>query len=95
VDFIVQSPVQHLILTHGTDSLIETAQYLSVHLDQQVVVLTGAMRPERFSNSDASINLGLAIGAVQLLPKGVYIAMHGVVRTAQEARRDSESGQFI
>jgi L-asparaginase len=56
---------------------------------------TGSMRPERFSNTDAPLNVGSAIAAVQVLPNnGVYVTMHGVVRPAHVAARD-ESGQFI
>ena len=52
------------------------------------------MRPERFSNTDAPINLGAAIAAVQVVSMGVYVAMHGVVRPADLASRDMETGQF-
>lgn len=82
-----------IIITHGTDTLIESAAALT-DIPGKVIILTGAMRPERFSNSDAPINLGVAIGAVQVLPPGVYIAMHGQVVPWQACARDPETGQF-
>jgi L-asparaginase len=83
-----------IIITHGTDTLLETAAFLQ-KIPGKVILLTGAMRPERFANSDASINLGVAIGAVQVLSEGVYIAMHGLVLLWQKVKRDKESGQFM
>ena len=81
------------ILTHGTDTMIETAKSLA-GIPDKTIVLTGAMRPERFANSDAPINLGVAIGAINLLEEGVYIAMHGKVLEAAQVTRDSHSGQY-
>jgi L-asparaginase len=83
-----------IIITHGTDTLLETATFLQ-KISGKVIVLTGAMRPERFTNSDASINLGIAIGAVQVLTEGVYIAMHGLVLPWQEVSRDEDTRKFI
>lgn len=85
---------QKIIITHGTDTLLETAAFLE-KIQHKTIILTGAMRPERFSNSDASINLGVAIGAVQILPEGIHIAMHGLVLPWQEASRASKTGKFI
>ncbi len=67
-----------IIVTHGTDTVIETAGYISA-INNKTIVLTGAMKPERFINSDASFNIGVAIGALPTLPQGVYIAMSGLV----------------
>lgn len=83
-----------IIITHGTDSLLETAQFLAKITDK-VLVLTGAMLPERFSNSDAPINLGIAIGAVQSLSVGIYVAMHGLVLPYDRATRAEDSFKFI
>jgi L-asparaginase len=85
---------KRFIITHGTDTMIETAQYLAQHLKDKIIVLTGAMRPERFTNSDAAANVGIAIGAVQTLGSGVYITMHGIVKSASEIQRNMENGQF-
>jgi L-asparaginase len=93
---IEQAVEDRVIITHGTDTMINTAKFLAdKQLSNKTIVLTGAMRPERFSNSDAPLNLGTAIAAVQMAPMGsVHVSMHGIVRSAQEATRDMESGQF-
>ncbi|MEM9919027.1 MAG: asparaginase domain-containing protein [Bacteroidota bacterium] len=93
-NFILSSEASHFVLTHGTDTLIDTAMYLSERIEGKQVVLCGAMRPERFRNSDAAINLGCAIGAVQVLPAGVYVAMHGIVKEAHTIQRNLTNGQF-
>jgi L-asparaginase len=83
-----------IIITHGTDTMLETAKILSIIKDKTIVI-TGAMRPERFSNSDAPINIGMALGAVNALEKGIYIAMHGRVISWDKCKRDMKTGQFI
>ncbi len=83
------------IITHGTDSMIDTAVYLSAGIERKLVILTGAMRPERFSNSDAPVNLGVAIGAANLLDPGIYVSMHGIIKPASEIQRDSNTGKFL
>lgn len=69
-----------IIITHGTDTMQETAAFLQKHCPHKTIVITGAMRPERFSNSDAPLNLGMAIATVQLGGPGVYICLHGQVK---------------
>ena len=85
---------EKIIITHGTDTMIETAQFLNGKTTK-TVVLTGSMRPEKFKNSDADLNLGVAIGAVSQLDTGVYIAMNGIVSVADQSARDLSSGRFI
>lgn len=85
---------KRFIITHGTDTMIETAQYLAEHLNDKIVILTGAMRPERFTNSDAAVNVGIAIGAVQTLENGIFVAMHGIVKSANEIQRNLKNGRF-
>lgn len=85
---------QKIIITHGTDTMIETAEKLS-GIKGKTIVITGAMKPERFSNSDAPINIGVAIGAVNVLAEGVYLAMHGRVHPWNSVTRDMTSGQFL
>lgn len=83
-----------IIITHGTDTMIETALLLNRNISDKVIVLTGAMRPEQFSNSDAPVNVGSAIAAVQLLSPGVYIAMHGIVKPYDVIKRNMETGKY-
>lgn len=83
-----------VVITHGTDTLLETARYLAQHVCGRRVVLTGAMRPERFSDSDAALNFGCAVGALQVAPKGVYVAMHGIVGRHDQVRRNPSTHRF-
>lgn len=93
-EICLQSSNDKIIITHGTDTIIETARFLE-KIPRKIIVLTGAMRPERFSNSDADVHLGIAIGAVNVLEEGVYIAMHGQVLPFNQIERNLETGQFI
>lgn len=67
-----------ILITHGTDTMIETAKILSEILDK-TIVLTGASQPYKFRESDAEFNIGVAIGALNVIEKGIYIAMNGRV----------------
>ncbi|HKZ95180.1 MAG TPA: asparaginase domain-containing protein [Candidatus Bathyarchaeia archaeon] len=83
-----------IVVTHGTDTMIETAKRLS-DIKDKVMILTGALRPERFSDSDALFNVGTAIGAINVLTNGVYIAMSGRIYPWNEVRRDRKTGRFV
>jgi L-asparaginase len=83
-----------VVITHGTDTMTKTAQVL-VDFPNKVIVLTGALSPARFSDTDALFNLGMAFGAVQTLPPGVYIAMNGSVFNANEVRKDRSQNTFV
>lgn len=92
---LINKQAEHIfIVTHGTDTMLETAVYLNNTVKDKLVIITGAMLPERFTNSDASINLGCAIGAVNILESGIYIAMHGVVKPFNEINRNLETGKY-
>jgi L-asparaginase len=82
-----------IIITHGTDTMLKTAEKLSA-VEDKTVIVTGATRPERFADSDAAFNLGCAIGAISALTKGVYIVMQGRVYPWDKCRRDEETGRF-
>ena len=83
-----------VIITHGTDTMIETAEKLSV-IKNKIIVITGAMRPEKFSDSDAPFNMGMAVAAISTLNPGVYITMHGRVLSWAKCTRNLETGQFV
>jgi len=87
---------EQVIITHGTDTMSETARYLAEHADvgQKPVVLTGAMQPAVMARSDAGFNLGAALSAVNLLPPGVYISMSGRIFPAASVRKDRARGIF-
>jgi L-asparaginase len=77
-DAVAASDARHVLITHGTDSMVETASVLK-DIPEKTIVLTGALNPARFRDSDAIFNIGCAVGAVQSLPPGVYIAMNGTI----------------
>ena len=82
-----------IIVTHGTDTMIETAKRLS-DVPGKCIVLTGAMEPARFESSDAVFNVGMAVGAVSCLPDGVYIAMNGRIFDPFKCRKNRARGIF-
>lgn len=94
VDLINGLGSSKTIITHGTDTMLETAMFLNKRIKDKLIVITGAMRPDRFSNSDAPINLGSAIAVASLKDSGVYIAMHGVVKLHSEIKRNMETGKY-
>lgn len=83
-----------IIVTHGTDTMVQTAQRLAARRLAKTIVLVGAMVPYTFSNSDGLFNLGLAFGAVQLLPAGVYVAMNGRIFPWHAVRKNTAEGVF-
>jgi len=83
-----------IIVTHGTDTIVETAQVLGKNIKEKTVVLLGAMIPFNQENSDALFNLGSAITAVQLLPKGVYITMNAKIFSWDNIRKNKEFQEF-
>ncbi len=84
---------QRIIIIHGTDTMVETANNLQT-ITNKTVVLTGAMRPARFRDSDAIFNTGFALAAVQLLPAGIFIAMNGKVFTPDTVQKNRTAGCF-
>jgi len=90
---IAAQDTRHVLVTHGTDSMVETAKVLAT-LTDKVIVLTGALNPARFRGSDAEFNIGTAVGAVQSLPPGVYIAMNGRVWHPGKVRKNVEANRF-
>jgi len=93
-EMICNSGYERIIITHGTDTMNDTARFIDSAVSDKVIVITGAIRPERFKNSDADINLGAAVAAVELLDKGIYIAMHGIIKDYKIISRDLNSGQY-
>lgn len=83
-----------IIITHGTDTIIDTAVFLS-EIKNKTIILTGAFKPEKFSNTDADFNTGAAVGAINVAGNGVFIAMNGRVFKYDEVIRDKETGMFV
>lgn len=90
---VTACPAQHVLITHGTDTMTVTAAALA-DIPDKVIVLTGAMQPARFRDSDALFNLGLAIGALNTCQPGVYIAMSGKVFAADGVVKNRVAGRF-
>lgn len=89
-----QSEAEKIVITHGTDTMIQTAALLA-ELTNKTIVLTGAMLPELFKDSDADFNLGCAVGAVTSCQPGVYIAMNGSLMGWDEVTFSDATSQFI
>jgi len=92
-DTVAACPYEHVLITHGTDTMTVTAAGLA-DIPDKVIVLTGAMQPARFRDSDALFNLGLAVGALNTLGHGVYIAMSGRVFPADQVKKNRLTGRF-
>ena len=84
---------RHILVTHGTDTLITTAKLLR-QVTGKVIVLTGAMQPAAFKHSDAAFNVGGALIALQTLPEGVYIIMNGKVFDPADTRKNRDLDRF-
>ena len=90
---IAASPADHVLVTHGTDTMVETAKVLAT-IPGKTIVLTGALNPARFRGSDAEFNIGTAVGAVQSLAPGVYIAMNGRIWDPAKVRKNVDANRF-
>lgn len=85
---------EQIVITHGTGTMEQTAQFLNGKTENKTIVLTGAMRPQSLGKSDANFNLGGALIAAQTLPKGVYGVMNGRVFGAQDLHKNTQTGRF-
>jgi L-asparaginase len=83
-----------IVITHGTDTAVETAGVLAKGIKNKTIILTGAMIPYRFGSSDGLFNLGSALAFAQALPSGVYIAMNGRCFHWDNARKNRKTGEF-
>ncbi len=92
-DFIAADQAMRYVVTHGTDTMPETAEVL-MGLDGKTIVLTGALTPARFKSTDALFNVGMAVATAQVAPPGVYIAMSGQVFEAGKVRKNRAENRF-
>lgn len=90
---VMTSEDRHFLITHGTDTMVETAAVLE-DAGERVIVMTGALNPARFIDSDAMFNIGCAVGAVQALPPGVWIAMNGRIWDPKTVRKNRSENRF-
>ncbi len=89
-----QAPEKRIVITHGTDTMVETARVLAAGVPDKTIVLTGAMVPYAFGSSDGLFNLGSALSFVQVLPPGVSIAMNGRCFPWNRVRKNKSLGVF-
>lgn len=92
-DFVSKLPHQKILITHGSDTMVDTAKVL-MSIKDKTIVLTGAFKPARFKDSDAIFNVGVAIGAIQSLSPGCYVAMNGLLFRPDNVAKNREKMQF-
>ena len=92
-DFIINDEARRFVVTHGTDTMPETAEALS-GISDKTIVLTGALTPARFRTTDAVFNVGMAVATVQAAQPGVYIAMSGQIFEAGAVRKNRSENRF-
>lgn len=91
---VAKAPERHIVITHGTDTMTDTARALGAIADK-TIVLVGALAPARFAESDATFNLGMAFAAAQVAPPGVWIAMNGTLFRGDRVRKDRSANAFV
>ena len=91
---VLAAPESHIVITHGTDTMTDTASALE-GITGKTIVLVGALAPARFGESDASFNLGMAFATAQIAGPGVYISMSGSVFRADRVVKDRAKGAFV
>jgi L-asparaginase len=94
VEACVRCPEDRIVITHGTDTMVETARAVAKGVTGKTIVLTGAMVPYAFGSSDGLFNLGSALSFAEVLPPGVYIAMNGRHFAWDRVRKNREAGVF-
>jgi len=92
-DAVANDPSNRILITHGTDTMVDTGQAL-LHIPDKTIVLVGSLSPARFKNSDAVFNIGVAVSAVQLLDPGVFIAMNGCIFESTKVRKNRAENRF-
>ena len=93
-DHCKKADEKKIIITHGTDTMSDTARFLAGKVADKTIVITGAMIPYKFGSSDGLFNLGSAMAFVQTLPPGVYVAMNGKCFSWDNVRKNRNTGEF-
>ena len=93
-DVVREAPETRVVITHGTDTMTDTARALA-DISGKTTVLTGALSPARFAQTDAPFNLGMAFATAQTAPSGVWIVMSGQVFDGLKVRKDRAAGKFV
>ena len=90
----IQVKTNRIIITHGTDTMVQTAKALAEKIANKTIILTGAMIPIKFGSSDGLFNLGSALSFIQILKPGIYITMNGRYFTYDNVRKNNKLGVF-
>jgi L-asparaginase len=90
----IETAEDKIVITHGTDTMVETAKFLAQKIPNKTIVITGAMIPYKFGSSDGLFNLGSALAFVQTLPAGIYISMNGRYFLWNNVRKNKSIGEF-
>lgn len=90
---VLRADEERILITHGTDTMVQTAKYLA-KVQGKTIVLTGALAPALFKTTDALFNIGCALAAVQILSAGVYIAMNGAIFPHDGVRKNLQKNKF-
>ena len=93
-DAVAEAPEKRIVITHGTDTMTDTAKVLAGRTDK-TIVLVGALAPARFAESDATFNLGMAFATTQVAAPGVWIAMNGTIFDGTKVRKDRAINSFV
>lgn len=93
-DHVQAASSEHILITHGTDGMVKTGLTIAAATAAKRIVLTGALQPAAFAGSDAIFNIGCAIGALQCVEPGVYIAMNGRVFHIDNVTKNLEKNRF-
>lgn len=93
-EHVQRTDSRHIVVTHGTDTMVQTGRVLKGVAESKTVVLVGSLNPARFKDSDAVFNIGFAVAAAQTLPSGVYVAMNGQIFDPEDVRKNREENQF-
>jgi len=94
VDKIKSLDSDYVLVTHGTDTMVETGKAIKSQVPQKTVVLTGALQPAAFRETDAVFNIGCAIGALQSVPVGVYVSMNGQLFDVDNVQKNRQANRF-
>ena len=94
VEYCIKAPEKQVIITHGTDTMVQTAELIAEQIKDKTIILTGAMIPYKFGSSDGLFNMGSALAFVQSLPSGVYVAMNGRYFDAHNVKKNRQNGVF-
>lgn len=93
MSFLSTSSYSKIIVTHGSDTMVETAKSVG-DIKDKTIIFTGSYRPQQFAESDADFNIGVAVGAVNVLSTGTFIAMNGMILKPDTCYKNAESGLF-